>query len=234
MLSQASKWRRLAIASMLLCIGSDIRGAEVRGTVVVDYHGLFQVDASAREHRISVALLPDEGQPLIRRARQTESIEIIGNRMHPAFITITQGDTIQFINRDPVFHEIFSLSPGKPVSVQLGKSGSGGPSKAAFTLHEMGTTHFFCRIHNKSYARVDVVQTPYLKMVSPGQNFHFGGLPAGKWTLRLASPAAETQWVPVTALTSPPPLKLTLPSRVGGTGKEGASTRSGAELLYQN
>ena len=152
--------------------------------------------------------------------------------MHPAYLTVQKGDRIRFINRDRVFHEIFSLSPGEPLKMSLTKADTDG-KESAVTLNQAGTTHFFCRIHNKSYARIDVVETPYLQMMQPGQTFHFVGLASGKWKLRLASPAAETQWIPVSALTSPPPLKLTLTSRGGGAGGNPIKAQSGVENLYR-
>lgn len=199
--------------------------AEIRGSVSVDYQGLFGSEASAKVHPVSVALLPAQNQRTVQRGARSHRIEIVKNRMRPAFLTVQQGDHVEFVNRDSVFHELFSLSSGDPVNEQLGKAGSDGKSRAEFTLSQAGTTHFFCRIHNKSYARIDVVNTPYLQMVEPGGRFHFVGLPAGGWRLRLASPAAETRWVDVTAMTAPPPLELKLTSRGGGSAGTSSPVR---------
>ena len=207
--------------------------AEVRGTVAVDYQGLFEIDGGGLAHPVSVALIPDQGQPVIRRSAAKRRIEMVENRMRPTFLTVQKGDVVEFVNRDPVFHELFSLSPGEPVSVQLGKAGGHGSPTAEFHLKRAGTTHFFCRIHNKSYARIDVVETPYLQTVQPGQLFRFDALAPGQWKLRLASPAAETQWFKVVAMTAPPPLKLSLTSRNGGNGKADLQTRVSIDQLYQ-
>ena len=226
--------KRMATVIALTMPPLGAAGAEVHGSVTMDYQGLFRVDASTKNHQISVALLPAEQQRMVRRPRRTEHIEIVNNRMHPAFLTVKQGDRVEFINRDPVYHQLFSLSPGQPLSAQLEKAGSTGNGHSAkFELNEAGTTHFFCRIHNKSYARIDVVETPYLQMINPGQRFHFVGLATGKWRLRLASPAAETRWVTVSAMTSPPPLELSLASRGGGTGSRTFETQSDIGRLYE-
>lgn len=216
-----------------LCGLAAAYAAEVRGTVAVDYQGLFEIDGGGLAYPVSVALVPDEGQPVVRRTSGKRRIEVVENRMRPTFLTVQKGDYVEFINRDPVFHELFSLSPGEPVSVQLGKADGHRNPAAEFHLERVGTTHFFCRIHNKSYARIDVVGTPYLQLVQPGQLFRFDGLAPGQWKLRLASPAAETQWVKVVAMTAPPPLKLSLKSRNGGTGKADFQTQASIYQLYE-
>ena len=223
----------LALTGLLICV-SLARAAEVRGTVVVDYQGLFEVDKSVQNHPISVALIPDEGQSVVRRGVRTEHIEIVENRMHPSFLTVQKGDSVSFVNRDAVFHQLFSLSPGEPLSVQLAKAGSGSQSATSIKLDQAGVTHFFCRIHNKSYARIDVVETPYLQTIQPGQSFHFVGIAQGRWQLRVSSPAAETLLIPVTALTAPQPLQITLASRGGGMGSGKLKAQSGVDQLYRN
>jgi plastocyanin len=187
----------------------------------MDYRGLYQTGSTAQVQPVSVALLPGEGQRTVKRAIRKHRIEIIDNRMHPAFLTVKTGDRIEFTNRDAVFHELFSLSQGKPMKVRLGKAEGEKRPKAEFVLDSPGTTHFFCRIHNKSYARVDAVDTPYLQTLQPGGEFRFVGLSPGRWRLRLAASAAETRWVDVTAMTKPPMLDLILTSHTGSTGDGG-------------
>ena len=204
----------------LLCSGS-LYAAEVRGVVSMDYDGLYQTGSTAQVQPVSVALLPGEGQRTVQRSTRKHRIEIIDNRMHPAFVTVQTGDRIEFTNRDAVFHELFSLSQGKPMKVRLGKAEAGQRPKVDFVLDSPGTTHFFCRIHNKSYARVDAVDTPYLQILQPGGEFRFVGLSPGHWRLRLAASAAETRWVDVSAMTKPPMLDLVLVSHTGSTGDGG-------------
>ena len=221
----------IALTGLFACLQA-VESAEIRGTIVVEYQGMFDPDNSTQTYPVSVALIPAEGQRLVHRSSRVESVEIIQNRMHPAFITVQKGDHVKFINRDEVFHELFSLSPGEPVSLHLGKV-SDQSSQQSLVLRQPGTTHFFCRIHSKSYARIEVVDTPYLQMVQPGHQFHFVGLTPGKWKLRLASAAGKVRWIPVTAMTSPPPLHLTITSRGGGNGTGKFRSQAGIAGLYQ-
>lgn len=223
----------LFLASLTVWPAGVALAAEVAGSVSVDYQGLFENAGAMQAHLVSVALLPSEGQHLVPRGVRRERIEIVGNRMRPAFLTVQKGDFIEFTNRDNVYHELFSLSPGEPVMVRLGKADSGEQARTELRLVQTGTTHFFCRIHNKSYARIEVVETPYIQMVEPGGRFQFVGLAPGHWKLRLAAPAAETEWVDVVAVTTPPPLHLTLTSRGGGQGgSPGLGPGTDVGMLY--
>lgn len=232
--SLADKLIAPALVLMAACAGNAV-GAEVRGTVNVDYEGLFQRGNEADKYPVSVALQPADGQRSPQPGTGRNTIEIVANRMQPAFLTVQRGTTIEFVNRDDVFHELFTLSAGTPERTQLGKAGNRQHDRASFTLDRPGTVHFFCRIHNKGYARIDVVDTPYIQTVQPGAEFSFKGLRPGPWRLRVAAPAAETEWVDVTAVTSPPPLKLSLKSRSGGSGgTSGTGGNANVGRLYRS
>lgn len=216
------------------CIGTlcSAGAAEVAGTVGVQYQGLFKVDTSVQGQPISVALFPGEGQRPGSRGPRVQQIDIVGHRMRPAFVSIQKGDRVTFVNHDPDFHRLFSLSHSAPISAQLAKAGS--QRNPSVTLQpEPGTTHVFCRIHNKSYARIEVLETPHLKTVRPGESFRFGDLEPGRWKLRLASPGAETQWAEVMALTAPPTRRFTLISHGGGTAAGTHEAQAGVEQLYR-
>ncbi|TCK16821.1 hypothetical protein DFR30_0040 [Thiogranum longum] len=222
----------LALFGQFAVAPLQVSAAEVKGTVTIAYQGMFEADASAQPQPVSVALLPAQGQHVVPRRQRHHKVEIAGNRMSPAFFTVKKGDSISFVNRDGVYHEIFSLSPGKPWSIRLDRAGSNEATSPGLVLDMPGTTHFFCRIHNKSYARIDVVDTSYLETVQSGRSFHFAGLGKGRWKLRLAAPAAETRWLEVSAITSPPPLSLQLVSRGGGQGRGQLNAQAGVEQLY--
>lgn len=222
---------KLCAGMLLLALYTGLsQAAEIRGTVSVDYQGLFAKNDAARKHPVSVALLPvGRSAPPPRNAR-TRRVEIIANRMQPAFITVRRGDRVEFVNRDNVYHELFTLSAGNARRIRIGKAGEPG-DRATLRLSEIGTNHFFCRIHNKSYARIDVVETPYIRMIEPGGSFEFSRLKPGPWRLRVATPAAETAWIDVSAVTSPPPLQLMLKSR-GGYTRPARAAAANVERLY--
>lgn len=207
--------------------------AEVRGSVEFIYNGIFSTGADTRNQPIAVALLPVGSRQLPQSKAAIHQMEISDNRILPSYLTAQTGDRVVFVNTDSVYHQLFSLSQDVPFEITLGKSDSGKPKQASLKLEHAGTVHIFCRIHNKSYARLDVLETPYQQMITAGQPFYFSGLQAGRWMLRLASPAAETRLIPVDAITSPPPLKLELASHGGGATLNKLGMHPAIERMYQ-
>ena len=226
-----------SICILLLCDiwASGLHAAEVRASVEITRQGLFKTEAGQLPPAVAVALLPASDQRVPASKRQQYRIEISANRMRPAFLAVQRGSLLEVVNRDDVYHQLFSVSPGEqPVSAQLNKAGNNAENRVSVNLDRTGTTHFFCRIHKKSYARVDVVDTPYVQMVKPGEPFRFTGLQAGNWQLRLSAPAAETRWIDVSAHISPPLLALELIAYGGGSHAPLAHSRADIQQLYRD
>ncbi len=197
----------LALPLLLLCVVT--QAAEVRGVVSVEQAGMFNDRGEAvRSLPVSVALYPAEGQALARAAAVEHVITVAGSRIAPLYLAFPRGDRVRFENQDDVYHQLFTHSKTQPIELRLDRSGLG--RSAVITLNEVDDLHWFCHIHAKSYARIDVLDTPLVRMVSPGETFEFRDLPVGKWRLRVAAPGAETRIIEAEALTAPPPLQIRL------------------------
>lgn len=232
-------WTINATVKLLMVILIAVAGpelavsAEVRGSVEFVYNGIFNTGADTRNQPVAVALLPVGNRQIPQSKAAIHHMEIADNRIQPSFLTAQRGDRVIFVNTDTVYHQLFSLSKDVPFDVTLGKADSGKPKQASLELEHAGTVHIFCRIHNKSYARLDVLETPYQQMITAGQPFYFSKLQAGRWMLRLASPVAETRLIPVDAISSPPPLRLELASHGGGATLKKLGMRPAIEGMYQ-
>ncbi|WJW75588.1 hypothetical protein QVG61_00410 [Thiohalobacter sp. IOR34] len=204
MLSRASSLSLL----LLLVAGAELAAAaEIRGQVALRHLGVLQGEAEVDGRRlISVALLPRSAAATGRP--RTHVIRVRDGHFEPLYLAIRRGDRVRFVNQAGVYHELFSLSAAEPVHMRLGKSGAGANSERDFAM--TGSWHLFCRIHSRSYARIDVLDAVRIQMIPAGGHFEFEGLEAGRWQLRVAGPGVETQHVEAVAMTSPPPLKLTL------------------------
>ncbi len=191
-----------------LCDVTPLAGAEIRGAVAQTSHGRIFAPSTDGSVPVSLALLPLDGQRVPKRGPQTSVVAIEDNRMQPVFLTVQRGDRIEFVNRAPVLHEIFSVTSGNRTAARLGKRGDGSGDRARFVLPHAGRVDFLCRIHPREHVRVDVVDTPHIRILHTAGEFDFPALPPGRWRLRVASPLAETQWHRVAAVISPPPLSL--------------------------
>lgn len=229
-------WQKYSIVKLLLAIlvftPNLVVSAEVRGSVDFVYNGIFTSGTDTRNQPIAVALLPVGNRQVPKSKARIHHMEIADNRISPSYLTAQRGDRVIFVNTDGVYHQLFSLSKDVPFEVTLEKARQGKPTQAVLNLDHAGTVHIFCRIHNKSYARLDVLDTPYQQMITAGQPFNFSSLETGRWLLRLASPAAETRLIPVDAITSPPPLKLELVSHGGGATLNNLGVSPAIETMY--
>ncbi|MFP5506481.1 MAG: carboxypeptidase regulatory-like domain-containing protein [Gammaproteobacteria bacterium] len=210
---QLKTWIALIPALASLAAGA----AEIRGTVSVQQGDRFGAAGGALEALpVSVALYPAEGQPLPAGGRASlHELNVAGNRIQPLYLAVRRGDRVRFRSHDGIFHELFSHSRAQPFEVRLDRSGAGG---SVLTLAEASELHWFCRIHAKSYARIDVLDTPLVSMLPADGRFEFRDLAPGMWRLRIAAPGAETRILEATAMTAPPPLQVELAVKGFGLG----------------
>lgn len=200
---------KTVFALTLLVSGAQVAAAEVRGVVSVQQTGLFDDRGEVlKAVPVSVALFPAEGQALPYRRGEEHAIALSGSRILPVYLAIPRGDRVRFENQDNVYHELFTHSHAHPLELRLDRTGFGRTGELA--LNEVADLHWFCRIHAKSYARIDVLDTPLVQMVNAGDSFEFRDLAPGKWRVRVAAPGAETRFVEALALTAPPPLRIQL------------------------
>lgn len=210
--------------------------AEVRGTVSVRHGELFGADGTVSESTatVSVALLPAEGQSLPWGPARVRDILLDSGRIEPLYTAISRGDRVRFRNQDDSYHVLFAHSRMQPIEVRLDRAGAGAAAQSSLTLNESTDLHWFCRIHAKSYARIDVLDTPLVQNIRAGEKFEFTGLAPGNWLLRVAALGAETRTLEVRALTAPPPVQvqLTIKGFRPGAGGAGAPHSLAVERLF--
>lgn len=212
--------------ALLGLLSVPILAAEVRGAVSVQ-QGMFS-DASGSVETdipVSVALFPGAGQPLPWRTSARHDVSLLNSEIEPLYLAFPRGDRVRFRNQGGVYHELFAHSQRHPIELRLDRAGRG--SESTLTLSDSADLHWFCRIHAKSYARIDVLDTPLVLMVRADEPFEFSNLAPGKWLLRVAAPGADTRVLEVQALTAPPPLQVQLTVKGFGHHADGATPPQG-------
>jgi hypothetical protein len=110
-------------------------------------------------------------------------------RFTPHVLAIRVGTEIEFPNRDPFFHDVFSIYRGKPFDLGLYESGTS--RKVRFS--QPGVSYLFCNIHPEMSAAVVAVPTPYFAITSDDGSFRMEHLMKGHYKLafwyELASPS---------------------------------------------
>jgi len=122
----------------------------------------------------------------------------------PHVVAVQQGTTVDFLNSDPVGHNVYwpSISGNKKLSHNLGTWPKG--EKKPFQFNDLGTASLLCNVHPEMSGYIVVVPTPYFAVTDKDGNFEIKNIPAGKYTLKTWSEDGKptTQAVDVSAATT--------------------------------
>jgi plastocyanin len=105
----------------------------------------------------------------------------------PHLLVVTRGSTVEFPNRDPWFHNVFSLFNGKRFDLGLYEAGT------SRTVHfdREGVSFIFCNIHPEMSAVVVVLNSPYFASTNKQGDFTIPGVPAGRYMLHVWNESAQ-------------------------------------------
>ncbi|ABF39523.1 conserved hypothetical protein [Candidatus Koribacter versatilis Ellin345] len=99
-------------------------------------------------------------------------------RFSPHLLIVPVGAAVEFPNKDPFFHNVFSVYEGTPFDLGLYESGS---SKMVH-FNRPGASYIFCNIHPEMSAIVLALKTPYYD-TSNAKGEYSLDLPAGEYEL---------------------------------------------------
>jgi plastocyanin len=97
----------------------------------------------------------------------------------PHLLVIPVGSAVEFPNRDPFFHNVFSLFDGKRFDLGLYEAGS------ARLVHfdQPGISYIFCNIHPEMSAVVIALATRWYAISAPNGQISISDVPYGRYTL---------------------------------------------------
>ena len=187
---------KTAVASILiLMLGGASRANEIKGKVSV------QGIKSAENIAVYVDAIPDKKfdapkDPIVMDQRKMAFI--------PHVVAVQQGTTVEFLNSDPVGHNVYwpSISGNKKLAHNLGTWPKG--EKKPFQFNDLGVASLLCNVHPEMSGYVVVSPTPYFAVTDKDGNFEIKNIPAGKYTLKTWSEDGKptTQAVDVSGATA--------------------------------
>ena len=164
----------IAVSLALVLIGA-ARANDIKGKVSV------QGIKSAENIAVYVDVIPDK-----KFDAPKDHIVIDQRKMAflPRVVAVQQGTTVDFLNSDPVGHNVYwpSISGNKKLSHNLGTWPKG--DKKPFQFNDLGTASLLCNVHPEMSGYVVVVPTPYFAVTDKDGNFEIKNVPAGKYTLK--------------------------------------------------
>jgi len=104
----------------------------------------------------------------------------------PHVLVVPVGSQVEFPNRDPFFHNVFSLFEGKRFDLGLYEAGS----TRDVLFDKAGISYIFCNIHPEMSAVVIAVNTPYYGASNAKGEITIPNVPEGRYTLRMWYEAA--------------------------------------------
>jgi len=162
-------------ASLVLVLAGIGRANEIKGKVSV------QGIKSAENIAVYVDVIAD------KKFNPPKDHVVIDQRKMafiPHVVAVQQGTTVDFLNSDPVGHNVYwpSVSGNKKLSHNLGTWPNG--DKKPFQFNDLGTASLLCNVHPEMSGYVVVVPTPYFAVTDKDGNFEIKNVPAGKYTLK--------------------------------------------------
>lgn len=112
-----------------------------------------------------------------------QGVQLIQKRkqFHPHVLVVPVGTAVEFPNRDPFFHNVFSLFEGK--RFDLGLYEAGGSRTVHFD--RPGISYIFCNIHSEMNAVVIALATPYHALADPHGKVEIAGVRPGRYRLEV-------------------------------------------------
>jgi hypothetical protein len=210
MMRQGVIVQRITICALLLCAGhlsaqvTTVRGrVEViggrpwhPGSVPATVVWLTPQPGSAYE----VPKLTPRIDGSLRLIQKNKSFE-------PHILVVPVGSVVEFPNRDPFFHNVFSLFEAKRFDLGLYEAGS----SRLVHFDRVGVSYIFCNIHPEMSAVVITLATPFYAISSASGQLSIPDVPYGRWVLHIWSEhglpeAAQTETRDITISEASPAL----------------------------
>lgn len=98
----------------------------------------------------------------------------------PHLLVVPVGAVVQFPNRDPFFHNVFSLFEGKRFDLGLYEAGS----TRNVSFDRVGVSYIFCNIHAEMSAVVIALDTPYYGISDRKGEVVIPAVPVGRYNMQ--------------------------------------------------
>jgi plastocyanin len=168
--------RRFTVFGLCFLLSGMVSAQEatVRGSVNI----VRQAKSQSGNADVVISLTPAGGMETVQPGESARLVQK-DKRFSPHLVAVTVGTAIEFPNRDPFFHDVFSIYHGKPFD--LGLYESGAVRSVRFT--RPGVSYIFCNIHPDMSAVVLAMTTPYFATSSRDGSFQIAHVPPGKYKL---------------------------------------------------
>ncbi len=128
-------------------------------------------------------LVPAGEAPAVQPAQESAHPRLIqrNKTFQPHVLVVPVGSVVEFPNRDPFFHNVFSLFEGKRFDLGLYEAGT----TREVHFNKPGVSYIFCNIHPEMSAVVISIPTPYYAISDAQGEIIIPNVSVGKYILHL-------------------------------------------------
>jgi plastocyanin len=194
-MNKAFQSARRAMLTMVCCIVAgcvpvDAQDRIVTATVSISRAGLKNPSKGAGStltdaSGVAVWLVPlDRAQALVPVSSKSQNAPQLvqwHKTFEPHILIVPVGTMVEFPNKDPFFHNIFSLYDGRRFDLGLYESGS----KRSVRFDRSGVSFLFCNIHAEMSAVVLSVETQHFALSDRDGKVAIYNVPDGRYQLKV-------------------------------------------------
>ncbi|MGB2606217.1 MAG: hypothetical protein WBC78_21610 [Candidatus Sulfotelmatobacter sp.] len=165
----------------------ELKGLELKGKVQLTRNARRLHDAS----KVVVWLTPlgttPAPPPPLQQRSQIPQLVQKDKSFQPSLLVIPAGGKVEFPNRDPFFHNVFSLFDGKRFDLGLYESGT----TQFVQFDKPGISYIFCNIHPQMSAVVIALNTPYYAVSNSRGEISIGDVVPGRYQMHVFHPSVS-------------------------------------------
>jgi len=170
---------------LIVCLALNSCVASAQGDTAVDVHLRFALTGPKTHHPLPAAVIwlvpmrqtppapfvPDRHYRLVQKNREFK----------PHLLVIPVGSIVDFPNKDPFFHNVFSLFDGKRFDLGLYEAGA----IKSVTFSREGVSYIFCNIHPEMSAVILTLSTSLFSIADSEGSFRIAQVPAGDYEMHV-------------------------------------------------
>ena len=145
--------------------------------------GIVQGDGTPIQSAV-ISVRPKGQAPAIAAAGTRATMTQSGQQFRPYVLPIQAGTTVEFPNRDPFRHHVYSFSAAKTFELKLYDSSEA----ETMVFDKEGVIPLGCNIHDNMLAYIYVVGTPHFGQTGKDGKAAIEALPAGDYTVEAWHP----------------------------------------------
>jgi len=182
-------------ATLLLFNGAAAQAGDIKGTIHAQGAETDSADDqggayASRKYKFAERVNYDEMKdfvvsidgPVDNVERSTNRAVIVTQQnatFNPRILPIAVGTTVEWPNRDDIFHNVFSFSDPKPFDLGLYKD-----EMKLITFDQPGRIDVFCSIHKNMHCIILVLENPFFDQTDDRGRFTIKNVPAGTYKIK--------------------------------------------------